>query len=244
MKKQFKIVGHRGWPEKFPENSLEGALHALKGGIDAIELDVQLTGDAVPIVMHDANLRRTCNFDVAVCHTSYEEIAGISCDEKSRFLFARSEIKIPRLDDFSNQVSKVINGKQQVFVEIKPESLRVHGVSTVFEKVKRAIKPLWPCVVLISFDYDFLAHVKKDGQFAVGWVLTDLSQDELSSANLLIPDFLIADHKKILTDQRLWEGNWQWFLYDIVDKSLAGFWFKQGVDYIETWDFPSLQARE
>ena len=53
------IVAHRGDSFHSPENTLEAARLAWQAGADAWELDVQLTRDGVPIVVHDESLVRT-----------------------------------------------------------------------------------------------------------------------------------------------------------------------------------------
>ena len=53
------IVAHRGDSSRAPENTLEAASLAWKAGAAAWELDVQLTRDGVPIVLHDESLLRT-----------------------------------------------------------------------------------------------------------------------------------------------------------------------------------------
>jgi glycerophosphoryl diester phosphodiesterase len=53
------IVAHRGDSFHAPENTLEAARLAWEGGADAWELDVQLTRDGVPVVLHDESLLRT-----------------------------------------------------------------------------------------------------------------------------------------------------------------------------------------
>ena len=53
------IVAHRGDSFHAPENTLEAARLAWQAGADAWELDVQLTRDGVPIVLHDDSLVRT-----------------------------------------------------------------------------------------------------------------------------------------------------------------------------------------
>lgn len=62
------LIGHRGSPRTHPENSLEGMLHALEVGCDGVEFDIRLAGDGVPVVAHDANLKRTHGEDVDVDH--------------------------------------------------------------------------------------------------------------------------------------------------------------------------------
>lgn len=51
-----EIIAHRGTPREHPENSLPGFAHALARGADALELDVHVTADDVPVVHHDAEL--------------------------------------------------------------------------------------------------------------------------------------------------------------------------------------------
>lgn len=53
------IVAHRGDSARAPENTLEAAERALEGGSDAWELDVQLSRDGIPVVIHDDTLTRT-----------------------------------------------------------------------------------------------------------------------------------------------------------------------------------------
>jgi glycerophosphoryl diester phosphodiesterase len=53
------IVGHRGASAHAPENTHAAFDLALGGGADGIEFDVRLARDGVPVVIHDATLRRT-----------------------------------------------------------------------------------------------------------------------------------------------------------------------------------------
>ena len=53
------IVAHRGDSFHAPENTLEAARLAWEVGAAAWELDVQLTRDGVPVVLHDESLLRT-----------------------------------------------------------------------------------------------------------------------------------------------------------------------------------------
>jgi glycerophosphoryl diester phosphodiesterase len=53
------IIAHRGDSFHAPENTLEAARLAWEAGAEAWELDVQLTRDGVPVVIHDESLLRT-----------------------------------------------------------------------------------------------------------------------------------------------------------------------------------------
>jgi glycerophosphoryl diester phosphodiesterase len=53
------ILGHRGSPGEFPENTLRSFSRAMECGADGVELDVQRSRDGVPVVIHDSELDRT-----------------------------------------------------------------------------------------------------------------------------------------------------------------------------------------
>jgi glycerophosphoryl diester phosphodiesterase len=51
----LKIIGHRGWPTRFPDNVLAGIEAATKVA-DMIEVDVRLAADGTLVLSHDPNL--------------------------------------------------------------------------------------------------------------------------------------------------------------------------------------------
>ena len=53
-----KIFAHRGASGYAPENTLEPFALAITQGADGIELDVQLTKDGIPVVIHDETIDR------------------------------------------------------------------------------------------------------------------------------------------------------------------------------------------
>lgn len=52
------VIAHRGFSAGHPENSLEAFEAAIAAGADAIETDVRLSRDGVPVCSHDADLKR------------------------------------------------------------------------------------------------------------------------------------------------------------------------------------------
>ncbi len=47
------VVAHRGYSGRYPENTVSAFEAAIEAGADMIELDVCLTKDRVPVVIHD-----------------------------------------------------------------------------------------------------------------------------------------------------------------------------------------------
>ena len=64
-----KVIGHRGAAAYAPENTLEAFREAHRRGATWVEIDVKLTADNVPIVMHDDSLKRTTGIDRLVAQT-------------------------------------------------------------------------------------------------------------------------------------------------------------------------------
>ena len=54
-----RILAHRGGGSLAPENTLAGVRRGMEAGFRAIEFDVMLAQDGVPVVLHDPRLGRT-----------------------------------------------------------------------------------------------------------------------------------------------------------------------------------------
>lgn len=71
------VMGHRGAAGRAPENTLAGLRRAAELGLRWVEVDVMLTRDAVPVLFHDDNLKRTTGRKAAMAETDYAELAGL-----------------------------------------------------------------------------------------------------------------------------------------------------------------------
>lgn len=69
-----KIIAHRGLSSQYPENTMLAFQKAVEIGCDGIELDVQLTSDGVPVIIHDENLRRVTGRPGLVKDFTYREL--------------------------------------------------------------------------------------------------------------------------------------------------------------------------
>lgn len=52
----FDLQGHRGARGLAPENTLAGFERALAIGVTTLELDIALSADGVPVIVHDPSL--------------------------------------------------------------------------------------------------------------------------------------------------------------------------------------------
>lgn len=71
-------VAHRGAPYRFRENTLGSLRAALALGADAVEFDVRLTRDGVPVLLHDATLKRLWELDRPLRSLSADEVRGLT----------------------------------------------------------------------------------------------------------------------------------------------------------------------
>lgn len=71
------ILGHRGASAYAPENTIAAFRLAHELGADGIELDVQLTRDKIPVVIHDDLVDRTSNGHGRVSDLTIAEIARL-----------------------------------------------------------------------------------------------------------------------------------------------------------------------
>ncbi|MFF9089600.1 glycerophosphodiester phosphodiesterase [Streptomyces sp. NPDC014991] len=71
-------VAHRGDPYRFRENTTGSLRSALDRGADAVEIDVRLTRDGVPVLLHDDTLQRLWGVERPLRALSAEEVRGLT----------------------------------------------------------------------------------------------------------------------------------------------------------------------
>ncbi|KRD13710.1 glycerophosphodiester phosphodiesterase [Streptomyces sp. Root264] len=71
-------VAHRGDPYRLRENTIASLRSALDLGADAVECDVRLTRDGVPVLLHDATLKRLWAHDRPLASLSAAEVRGLT----------------------------------------------------------------------------------------------------------------------------------------------------------------------
>jgi len=71
------VIGHRGASGMAPENTLASMELALAQGAEALEFDLHLSADGIPIVIHDPHLDRTTAHSGWVRERTAAELAGL-----------------------------------------------------------------------------------------------------------------------------------------------------------------------
>lgn len=166
MKANPLILGHRGASAVAPENTLAAFARAILDGADGIEFDVRLSRDGLPMVIHDASLRRTGLRDSLVCDLTADELQKIDVGSwftRASFEGGPSPVasyaseKLPTLA----QVFELFNpNRGWLYLEMKSDSNQgaklAAAVVTCIHKFDCSNR-----VVVESFDLPAIAEIKR-----------------------------------------------------------------------------------
>lgn len=154
-------MAHRGWSGKAPENTLAAIRLAVEEpGISAMEIDVQLTRDGVPVLIHDFTLERTTTGSGLVMNHTLAELQEL--DAGSWFDEKYAGEKIPTLEE----ALLVVKGRCTLNIELKATSDMYPGIA---EKVLELLEKhdMKHEVYITSFDHELIRHVRELDQSVV-----------------------------------------------------------------------------
>ncbi len=125
-------LAHRGASRIAPENTLAAFRIALEEGADGFELDVRFSQDGVPVVIHDADLRRTTNGTGRVERKTVAALRALDAGAWFDPRFAGE--RIPTLDE----VLEAFGDSVCYNIELKAFTSRdLKRVRAVVERVRR-----------------------------------------------------------------------------------------------------------
>lgn len=189
------IFGHRGYPGKFAENSLEGFKFAVNNHAEGVEFDVHLTKDNVPVVMHDEQVDRTTN------GTGY--IKDFTFKELQQLRLANGE-QVPELETV---LALLDNQNILINLEFKTGIVHYPGIEQIVLDLTQQFNFLHP-LIFSSFDYNTLKRCQKIDPNQVYCLLADTGLDnalkvvEENNFNGIHPGKLITTEKPVI--QRVW----------------------------------------
>ncbi len=99
------VIAHRGNRAHAPENTLESFAQAVALGADAIELDVHVSSDGIPIVMHDPDVTRTTDASGEISSMTFSELRELdaggrfTADNGKTFPYRGKGHRIPSFDE-------------------------------------------------------------------------------------------------------------------------------------------------
>ncbi len=159
------IAAHRGSSRLAPENTLAAFRRALLDGADAIEFDVRLSRDGVPVVIHDAALGRTTTGRGMVRRRTLVELRRESAGAWFHERFASE--RIPTLEEVLQELS----GRIALNIELKAG--RRERSSLLVERTCALIAGFRPeGILLTSFNHAFILEARRrNPRVATGFLL-------------------------------------------------------------------------
>ncbi len=147
-----RIYAHRGASAELPENTLPAFARAVQLGAFGIELDVHLTRDGEPVVIHDDTLDRTTDGSGSVAEIDQVDLGRLDAGGGSR---------IPTLNQVLDQVGDALH----VDIEVKAAAAADAVVAATRKRPSLRF-------AISSFDHDVLQHVRRQDPDIELWPLT------------------------------------------------------------------------
>jgi len=150
-----KIIAHRGASSKFPENTMIAYKQALKDGADAIELDIHLSRDKVPVVIHDETVDRTTDGYGFVKDYTVSDLKRLSAGHWKGWKYRKAEI--PTLVEVLEWIK---NTNLLLVIELKNNLFPYKGM----EEIAMALIEKYSMMdrtIFSSFNHDSLLTIKK-----------------------------------------------------------------------------------
>lgn len=235
------FVAHRGYSDRYPENTLLAMTKAFENGACYVECDVQLTKDKVPVLLHDSNLERASGKTGTVDALTLQELADFSAAYPEKFGDSYANERIATLDEFVGLLKQW--PQRRAFVEVKRSGIRKFGLDIVLEKILPALAEVDQQVVIISFNDQLVHRLAGKQQWKTGWIFDQWSDDILQKARELDPDYLFVDYECLPPGYSDFQSaDFAWVLYEIDDPQQADRFVQQGVSFIETNNIKNMLA--
>lgn len=149
------IFAHRGSAGTHPENTMAAFEAAVKAGAEGLEIDIHLTKDGVPVVIHDDTVDRTTNGTGRVKDYTLEELKKL--DAGSWFNANFEGAVIPTLEEvlhWMSPTSLLLN------IELKSGVVRYEGIEQKALDLVRKYD-LMERVIFSSFNHYSLVEIKR-----------------------------------------------------------------------------------
>ena len=152
--KNMDVWAHRGFSSIYPENTMMAFEKAVESGADGIEMDVHLSSDGYPVVIHDENLLRTGGIDRMVGECTLDELTHTVVSQTQG---GRYNTTVPSFEEFCAFVKDT---NTRADIELKTSVVYYPGIE---EKVAALVKKyrIEDRVIFSSFNWLSLVVMKR-----------------------------------------------------------------------------------
>lgn len=168
-------IAHRGAKAHAPENTIASFEKAIEMGVDMIELDIQISKDFIPMVIHDATVNRTTSATGNVANFSAKEL---------------QQLGVPSLED----VFTLVQNKCSINIEIK-----VYAATQPVLDVLQSSSFNVEKIIISSFDWHVLQEIRFQSDTIKLGVLTETDISLAIGFATFIKAFAIHPYYHLLT---------------------------------------------
>jgi glycerophosphoryl diester phosphodiesterase len=199
------VFGHRGACGYLPENTMPSFELAFELGSDAIEFDVVLTKDSVPVILHDLDLTKTTNvaahlnLATSIYEISFEELKQLRVMERypeRRVESAKfsGQFEIPSLEGLL--ANPAFDGKHLILELKDGKHLRSRGLDLVAAVAQALASANWQQrgikLTVESFEFSILENAKTAFGGDIDFVFLS-APETLPEGRLGLEDDLLAE---------------------------------------------------
>lgn len=226
----FLVIGHRGNPSKYPEETIQSDNSAFADGADYVELDLHVSKDNVLVVSHDRDLARVVGSSVIVSQNDFPYLhslrqangeAIISLDQLFAYYQNKPNTKF-LLETKKTKHNNPKNMEELMAASIKKyhmeDRVMVHSFSAASLKTLSKILPRVPRIFIVGslkrINFEVLSYV--DG--------VNISSDLITQNHDLIKQ-LHSLNKKVFVWAEMDESPklWNWLINNDVDGVVTNF---------------------
>ncbi|MGC6770428.1 glycerophosphoryl diester phosphodiesterase membrane domain-containing protein [Enterococcus sp. LJL128] len=203
------VIGHRG-SSSGVENSLEAIQGAIDAGAEYAEIDILLSKDSVPMVIHDDSLQRLAGQNLYVYDLTAAELQDIKLQQNG------FQATIPTLEEVLNYTK----GKINLAVELKRHNKEKENLVDVVAKTMKKHGAL-ESAIFLSLEYKLISEMNRKfpetiSGYCIFGGLGYLSPDIIRTMNI---DFVfieewMASRENLMEFRRAWLPVYIWTVND------------------------------
>lgn len=186
----MKKLAHRGYSERYPENTMIAFKKAIERGFDGMETDVHLTLDGQLVLCHDESIDRTSNGTGYIKDMTLEQLREYNFHYNSEY-----NEKIPTLEEL---LLLIKDTDLLLNIELKTDCFHYEGIEQkVYDLVKKI--GVQDQIMYSSFYLPSLLKMREiDDNVYVGYLYykdIDTKHDEVLEHNFkyVHPDYKLLD---------------------------------------------------
>lgn len=200
MRNNLKIIAHRGYSGKYPENTLISFQKAIENGAKYIEFDVQYTKDKKIAVMHDFTLERTTDATGNVENFTMSELKKFSAGYPKKFGNSFINEKIPSIEE----VIQLCRDKLKLLIEIKRRNNSLYYDDGLEDNLGNILEryQITDDVMIVSFNLFSLAKIKSLlPSITIGCLFYKLDEGSIPCAIDIDASYIIFNYKNYTSHQ-------------------------------------------